>query len=215
MTYIKAIETEYKGYRFRSRLEARWAVCFDKLGLEWVYESEGFVLDDGITYLPDFYLAFPIFNRPGLYVEIKPSMPLPGSIEIKKLNSFNSDLTRLIVLLRGLPENEIEFVIQATDQCVPVWLGYQDGRVPYILPGEKLNLCILGLTKEGYCAFFPDGHITSITECQMRVYRHSWFIQSALRVARGARFEHGEKPETLHDVLSRLSAKYATKKSGV
>lgn len=25
---IKAIETEYKGYRFRSRLEARWAVFF-------------------------------------------------------------------------------------------------------------------------------------------------------------------------------------------
>jgi hypothetical protein len=25
----KAIETHYKGYRFRSRLEARWAVFFD------------------------------------------------------------------------------------------------------------------------------------------------------------------------------------------
>ena len=26
---IKPIETNYKGYRFRSRLEARWAVFFD------------------------------------------------------------------------------------------------------------------------------------------------------------------------------------------
>jgi len=26
---IKAIETQYRGYRFRSRLEARWAVFFD------------------------------------------------------------------------------------------------------------------------------------------------------------------------------------------
>jgi hypothetical protein len=26
---IKAIETRYKGYRFRSRLEARWAVRFE------------------------------------------------------------------------------------------------------------------------------------------------------------------------------------------
>ena len=26
---IKPIETHYKGYRFRSRLEARWAVFFD------------------------------------------------------------------------------------------------------------------------------------------------------------------------------------------
>jgi hypothetical protein len=26
---VKAIETQYNGYRFRSRLEARWAVFFD------------------------------------------------------------------------------------------------------------------------------------------------------------------------------------------
>ena len=29
MSEIKAIQTEYKGYLFRSRLEARWAVFFD------------------------------------------------------------------------------------------------------------------------------------------------------------------------------------------
>src|SRR5690554_2670423 len=51
---IKAIETGYKGYRFRSRLEARWAVYFDALGLEWDYEPEGFHLSDGRMYLPDF-----------------------------------------------------------------------------------------------------------------------------------------------------------------
>lgn len=28
---IKAIETKYKGYRFRSRLEARYAVAFDNI----------------------------------------------------------------------------------------------------------------------------------------------------------------------------------------
>ena len=28
----KAIETRYAGHRFRSRLEARWAVFFDALG---------------------------------------------------------------------------------------------------------------------------------------------------------------------------------------
>ena len=31
---IAAIETEYCGYRFRSRLEARWAVFLDALGIE-------------------------------------------------------------------------------------------------------------------------------------------------------------------------------------
>ena len=43
-TAIKAIETKYKGYRFRSRLEARWAVFFDTMGIEWIYEPEGFDL---------------------------------------------------------------------------------------------------------------------------------------------------------------------------
>ena len=42
---LKAIETFYNGYRFRSRLEARWAVFFDSAGIEYVYEPEGFKLD--------------------------------------------------------------------------------------------------------------------------------------------------------------------------
>lgn len=66
---IKPIETEYNGYLFRSRLEARWAVFFDKAGILYEYEAEGFVLSDGTYYLPDFYL--PWFN---CYVEIKPNV---------------------------------------------------------------------------------------------------------------------------------------------
>jgi hypothetical protein len=31
---MKAIETRYAGCLFRSRLEARWAVLFDHLGIE-------------------------------------------------------------------------------------------------------------------------------------------------------------------------------------
>lgn len=53
---IKPIETVYKGYKFRSRLEARWAVYFDTLNLPWEYEKEGYDLGDGIWYLPDFWL---------------------------------------------------------------------------------------------------------------------------------------------------------------
>ncbi len=41
---IKAIETVYKGYRFRSRLEARWAVFFDSLGIIWEYEKKAMIL---------------------------------------------------------------------------------------------------------------------------------------------------------------------------
>lgn len=52
---IKPIETVYKGYRFRSRLEARWAVFFDALELQWQYEPEGYQLLSR-KYLPDFWL---------------------------------------------------------------------------------------------------------------------------------------------------------------
>ena len=65
---IKAIETRYKGYRFRSRLEARWAVFFDALGIEWEYEKEGYDLGEAGWYLPDFWL--PSLK---LYIEIKPT----------------------------------------------------------------------------------------------------------------------------------------------
>jgi len=52
--FLQPIETNYKGYKFRSRLEARWAVFFDALNLRWDYEVEGFKLSDGRYYLPDF-----------------------------------------------------------------------------------------------------------------------------------------------------------------
>jgi hypothetical protein len=56
----------YRGITFRSRTEARWAVLFQELGLDWNYEPEGHGLS-GRGYLPDFYLP-----QLGLYVEIKP-----------------------------------------------------------------------------------------------------------------------------------------------
>jgi hypothetical protein len=52
---IKPIETHYAGCRFRSRLEARWAVFFDTLGVRWQYEPQGYVVN-GRPYLPDFVL---------------------------------------------------------------------------------------------------------------------------------------------------------------
>lgn len=63
---IKPIETRYSGYRFRSRLEARWAVYFDALGIRWEYEKEGYQLPSG-WYLPDFYLPMR-----KMFIEIKP-----------------------------------------------------------------------------------------------------------------------------------------------
>jgi hypothetical protein len=59
------IETVYRGYKFRSRLEARWAVFFDAVGIEWKYEPEGFEAY-GERYLPDFFLP-----ASGTWVEVK------------------------------------------------------------------------------------------------------------------------------------------------
>jgi hypothetical protein len=52
---VQPIETEYAGCRFRSRLEARWAVFFDHLEIPWEYEPQGFETSAG-RYLPDFWL---------------------------------------------------------------------------------------------------------------------------------------------------------------
>jgi hypothetical protein len=72
---IAAIETVYNGVRFRSRLEARWAVFFDAVKTPWQYEPEAFhlpaesIVSDSFpdrdpverlgrdwNYLPDFWL---------------------------------------------------------------------------------------------------------------------------------------------------------------
>ncbi|MHC4463683.1 MAG: PDDEXK family nuclease [Planctomycetota bacterium] len=65
---IKAIDTWYKGDFFRSRLEARWAVFFRTLGIEYKYEPDGYDIN-GTWYLPDFYLP-----DQGYWLEIKPNI---------------------------------------------------------------------------------------------------------------------------------------------
>lgn len=72
---LKAIETVYNGYRFRSRLEARWAVFFDALDIEYRYEPEGFDLGNGVYYLPDFWLP-----TGEVWIEVKGSEPIDEEI---------------------------------------------------------------------------------------------------------------------------------------
>jgi len=69
---IKAIQAEYSGITFRSRLEARWAMFFDGIGVEWHYEYEGFQLSSG-WYVPDFWLPkVRSGSKVGVFVEVKP-----------------------------------------------------------------------------------------------------------------------------------------------
>lgn len=71
---IKAIPTEYKGITFRSRLEARWAVFFDALGLDYQYETTTIgvyvsALSGTTRYSPDFWLP-----QLDCWIEIKPPL---------------------------------------------------------------------------------------------------------------------------------------------
>ncbi len=85
---MKAIETEYNGILFRSRLEARWAILFDSFKLKWVYEPECFLLSNNQKYTPDFYLS-----DLNLYVEIKPNFEwLNNDYHKNRYELFEKDL---------------------------------------------------------------------------------------------------------------------------
>lgn len=71
MNEIRAIETFYKGKKFRSRLEARWAIFLDEIEARWTYEEDGLVVN-GEPYLPDFQVYMPRHIKP-FYLEIKPN----------------------------------------------------------------------------------------------------------------------------------------------
>ncbi len=94
MQTIAAIETVFRGYRFRSRLEARWAVFFETLGIDFDYEPEGFDLGETGYYLPDFYL-------PGLrlWLEIKPQAP--SHDEMWKAKTFTELSGENMAILHG------------------------------------------------------------------------------------------------------------------
>lgn len=112
---IEPIETKYKGYKFRSRLEARWAIFFDALNLKWDYEIEGYNL--GIKYgcyLPDFYLS-----QVDSFCEVKPE----GIYKLSQIKDKYYDFTRItkrnIILLMGVPRARF----------YPIWMYSEDGYI--------------------------------------------------------------------------------------
>lgn len=94
---IQAIQTVYKGYRFRSRLETRYAVFFDALNIKWEYEKEGYPLPDLGYYLPDFFLT-----DYKIWVEIKGQAPTEPELDkifaLFEITGFDS------FIFNGLPE---------------------------------------------------------------------------------------------------------------
>lgn len=64
--YEKARPTWYRNCQFRSRIEARWCIFMDHIGVPWNYEVDTYNVAPGIQYGPDFYLP-----RQECWLEIK------------------------------------------------------------------------------------------------------------------------------------------------
>jgi hypothetical protein len=109
---MKAIETNYKGYRFRSRLEARWAVYLDSLGLQWEYELQGFDLE-GTRYLPDFWLP-----QVRMWAEVKPEEF--SAEEYRKLGLLAKHSGHKCIMLVGVPECKAYDFVEwiSPDECI-------------------------------------------------------------------------------------------------
>lgn len=125
---LKAIETRYKGYRFRSRLEARWACFFDACGVQWEYEKEGFELEGVGRYLPDFWVSLPKQSgKKGVWIEIKPETPTVDETR-KMLRLAHADNEWLGLIVAGTPGEELIWLFDCegnfgpdTTKGYPVW----------------------------------------------------------------------------------------------
>jgi len=115
--HVKPIETRYRDVRFRSRLEARWAVYFDAEGIEWEYEPEAFEIDTGVVYLPDFWLP-----QVRMFAEVKRSWPtIEELIKCRRL----ADLTnRGVLILDGPPDDTHYLAIDYYGDEQGMWNDY-------------------------------------------------------------------------------------------
>lgn len=153
---IKAIPTKYKGYEFKSRIEARWAVFFDSLGLKWEYEKEGYVLSDGTWYLPDFWLP-DLYMRDkeskGVWVEVKGADPTKE--EQLKCELFTAGINQPLLLVWGeicvapnMDENRkgdgyYEYGLDRWDNCMCFYKCYSCGCVKVEFSEQNYEICPL------------------------------------------------------------------------
>lgn len=175
---ISPIETEYDGRRFRSRLEARWAIFFNQVGLPYEYEYEGFEMD-GIRYLPDFYI--PSLDR---WFEIK-GKPLTSK-ELVKSEEFCKRLDNYSIKYSVLIGSPIACAVRIDDFY---------GILEYVWqwPSERYPESVRFETPEGMLE----------TPRYSRFVKGLWVVPDksmeevawAATIAGKARFEFGEKPD--------------------
>lgn len=212
MQEIKAIETEFHGYRFRSRLEARWAVFFTKFGIEYQYEPEGFQVEVGpdevIKYLPDFYL--PEYD---IYAEVKGSdeaLRRDGH-KIGRCIDYNSTpISKGLIILGNVPDPGL--IAWGNIPMFP-YLYWHKGVVreyasfmrcryeiklrKIAIGNEKIFRELFSYLRDCVDEDIPEGTTINClwTRSDMRSFDDSYFddLRESYRAARQARFEYGEK----------------------
>jgi len=183
---ITAIETEYKGYRFRSRLEARWAVFFDALGMKWEYEPQGFSLPSGLKYLPDFHIKGVDTNgdKFDFWCEVKGDTNL-SQLDRKKIDEFGVYINENphgscqygLLLLTGIPEPK---TYESVGDHFPCFLWSKRKR-PWFDDGYK-SLDEFHYYHDSYQDSYQTGnHIPPLLD-----------LITACKAAKSARFEFGE-----------------------
>jgi hypothetical protein len=208
MTSHGAIQTEYKGYQFRSRLEARWAVFFDHLGIEWTYEDQGYEVE-GHRYLPDFWLP-----RAHCWVEVKGD---PDGLRKEHrrmcailganspLRGFVAGHSALIVLGEIPAENHdgtvMHPVLHRRDAALlsRTWgcfMPLSGGSASFSYDrSDSLLYFFLGRHTTGSVEE-PSSSAWSVDAWPLRSEMVWPKLNEAYRAARGARFEHGEHGES-------------------
>src|SRR3989338_6170912 len=181
MKPVKPIETKYKGYRCRSRLEARWAVFFDDLGIKYEYELEGFKLPSGAAYLPDFYLS-----ELCLHVEVKPSerIALP---DLKKIAEFSLQGDHPLLLIVGTPTQEEMFLIDRRHDP-----GIEEIEVNQEAPNDDETVSIAFESLRDWCSV--QFGTTPFSQDRVLLYKSlppsdEHALQQALLKGKQARFE--------------------------
>lgn len=188
---IPAIQTLYDGVEFRSRLEARWAVFFNSIGVKWLYEPEGFELEDCGSYLPDFYL--PYFES---YFEVKPFDILSYPKDV----SFIPSLAKPAILSASLdhpvyvggnfpvPNNNIYEYTPLILKINPENIETANFLVKDCC--ELIDTSYLGTEFVDY--YICDKNYSVCQRCKKYKSRTSMPYNSIIK-ARSAKFEHGRK----------------------
>lgn len=195
MADIKPIETVYAGYRFRSRLEARWAVFFDTLGLRWEYEPEGYDLGELGYYLPDFYLpeVHCFTGADSAFIEIKPDHFPSDTICKAQSLAGKFDGKREVHICMSLPGElqSLIFIGGSKASSITARMCHLDGELGFVPDGLIVGLEDGSLVVEPTAITTVTGWITP--DYYLKELGPMPDLERAFSAAKRARFEHGER----------------------